>query len=93
MLSFVAGYIDSSTYLALFGVFVAQVTGSLVIAGVQIVKSEPPHLQDAGARLRLFRGGARPSLGGALPRRGLLGLVIGGLLLLVFDRQPKQPDR
>jgi hypothetical protein len=25
--------------------------------------------------------------------RGLLGLVIGGLLLLVFDRQPKQPDR
>jgi len=32
-------------------------------------------------------------LGGALPRRGLLGLVIGRLILLVFDRQPKQPDR
>ena len=54
-----------------------------------------PRAQQSGARLRLFRGGARPSLGGALPhpRRGLLGLVIGGLLLLVFDQQPKQPDR
>ena len=41
VLSFVAGYVDSSTYLALFGVFVAQVTGSFVIAGVQFVRSEP----------------------------------------------------
>src|SRR5947209_3484204 len=30
VLSFVAGYVDSCTYLALFGVFVAQVTGSFV---------------------------------------------------------------
>ncbi|MGD0533269.1 MAG: DUF1275 family protein [Methyloceanibacter sp.] len=28
VLSFVAGYVDSCTYLGLFGVFVAQVTGS-----------------------------------------------------------------
>jgi uncharacterized membrane protein YoaK (UPF0700 family) len=32
LLSFVAGYVDSYTYLALFGLFVAQVTGSFVIA-------------------------------------------------------------
>jgi uncharacterized membrane protein YoaK (UPF0700 family) len=37
LLSFVAGYVDSCTFLALFGVFVAQVTGSFVIAGAQLV--------------------------------------------------------
>ena len=43
LLSFVAGYVDSYTYLALFGLFVAQVTGSFVIAGAEIVR------HDAGA--------------------------------------------
>ena len=37
MLSFVAGYIDSYTFLALYGLFVAQVTGSFVTAGAQFV--------------------------------------------------------
>ena len=37
LLSFVAGYVDSYTYLALFGLFVAQVTGSFVIAGAELV--------------------------------------------------------
>jgi uncharacterized membrane protein YoaK (UPF0700 family) len=41
VLSFVAGYVDSCTYLGLFGVFVAQVTGSFVLAGAQFVRSEP----------------------------------------------------
>jgi len=41
VLSFVAGYVDSCTYLGLFGVFVAQVTGSFVLGGTQFVKSEP----------------------------------------------------
>ena len=41
VLRFVAGYVDSCTYLGLFGVFVAQVTGSFVLAGSQLVKSEP----------------------------------------------------
>ena len=41
LLSFVAGYVDSCTYLGLFGVFVAQVTGSFVLAGALFVKSEP----------------------------------------------------
>jgi uncharacterized membrane protein YoaK (UPF0700 family) len=37
LLSFVAGYLDSYTYLSLFGLFVAQVTGSFVIAGAEFV--------------------------------------------------------
>jgi uncharacterized membrane protein YoaK (UPF0700 family) len=37
LLSFVAGYIDSYTFLALFGLFVAQVTGSFVTAGAEFV--------------------------------------------------------
>ncbi|HEY2529451.1 MAG TPA: YoaK family protein [Xanthobacteraceae bacterium] len=40
LLSFVAGYIDSYTYLALFGLFAAQVTGSFVIAGAELVTRE-----------------------------------------------------
>src|SRR6516225_1828095 len=37
LLSFVAGYLDSYTYLSLFGLFAAQVTGSFVIAGAELV--------------------------------------------------------
>ena len=35
-LSFVAGYVDSYTFLALFGLFVAQVTGSFVIGATAV---------------------------------------------------------
>ena len=41
LLSFVAGYVDGCTYLALFGLFVAQVTGSFVLAGAQLVTHDP----------------------------------------------------
>jgi uncharacterized membrane protein YoaK (UPF0700 family) len=40
LLSFVAGYVDSSTYLALFGFFVAQLTGSFVTVGAQVAQHE-----------------------------------------------------
>src|ERR1700692_530409 len=40
LLSFVAGYVDSYTYLALFGLFAAQVTGSFVIAGAELVTDD-----------------------------------------------------
>jgi uncharacterized membrane protein YoaK (UPF0700 family) len=41
LLSFVAGYVDGCMYLALFGLFVAQVTGSFVLAGAQLVTRDP----------------------------------------------------
>jgi uncharacterized membrane protein YoaK (UPF0700 family) len=40
LLSFVAGYVDSYTYLALFGLFVAQITGSFIIAGAELVRHD-----------------------------------------------------
>jgi uncharacterized membrane protein YoaK (UPF0700 family) len=40
LLSFTAGFVDSCTALALFGLFVAQVTGSFVLAAVALVTHE-----------------------------------------------------
>jgi hypothetical protein len=40
LLSFIAGFVDSCTALALFGLFVAQVTGSFVLAAVVFVTHE-----------------------------------------------------
>src|ERR1700727_2893 len=37
LLSFAAGYVDSYTFLAPFGLFVAQVTRSFVTAGAQFI--------------------------------------------------------
>ena len=44
LLSFVAGYIDSVTFLGLYGIFVAQMTGSFVLAGTQLVANEQGYL-------------------------------------------------
>src|SRR2546421_2928719 len=40
LLSFTAGFVDACTFLALFGLFVAQVTGSFVIVGAEFVAHE-----------------------------------------------------
>jgi len=46
VLSVVAGYVDSCTYLGLFGVFVAQVTGSFVLAGALFSRPNQARLRN-----------------------------------------------
>jgi uncharacterized membrane protein YoaK (UPF0700 family) len=89
LLSFVAGYVDSYTYLALFGLFAAQVTGSFVIAGAELVT------HDYGISGKLLAivsfvgaAAATAALIAAARRRGLAALpwMLGleAVLLAVF---------
>ena len=71
LLSFVAGYVDSSTFLALFGFFVAQLTGSFVTVGAQIAQREP------GILLTIF----------AIPTFVIAGVATTLLVALVGDRR------
>jgi len=59
LLSFVAGYVDSCTFLALFGLYVAQLTGSFVLVGTETV------VHDAGFAIKLL----------AIPMFGLAGAL------------------
>ena len=40
LLAFIAGFVDICAYFALFGIFVAQLTGSFVLAGVRLVSGQ-----------------------------------------------------
>jgi uncharacterized membrane protein YoaK (UPF0700 family) len=89
MLSIVAGYVDSCTYLGLFGVFVAQVTGSFVLAGTQFIKSEPGALAKLLAiPFFFFAGMAVTMLAHSMrerPRAALAwSLVVECILLIGF---------
>jgi uncharacterized membrane protein YoaK (UPF0700 family) len=48
LLAFTAGFVDACTFLALFGLFVAQVTGSFVVVGAEFVT------HDAGVLIKVL---------------------------------------
>jgi uncharacterized membrane protein YoaK (UPF0700 family) len=89
LLSLVAGYVDSITFLALFGFFAAQVTGSFVVAAAELV------VDDRGVAAKMlaipaFMVGAGIAAAIIIARRGAtrssLPLVFGleALLLAAF---------
>src|SRR5215471_12035537 len=98
LLSFTAGFIDSFTVLALFGLFVAQVTGSFVLTAVAIVTNEQGALTKVLAiPVFLLAGVATTILAVMLERRGraplpwVLGLecaVLTGFLLAALIGAP-----
>ena len=98
LLSFAAGFIDSFTVLTLFGLFVAQVTGSFVLMAVAFVKNEQGSLVKALAvPVFLLAGVTTTILAVVLERRRraalpwILGLecaVLTGFLLTILISAP-----
>jgi uncharacterized membrane protein YoaK (UPF0700 family) len=100
LLSLVAGWVDSCTFLALFGLFVAQVTGSFVDAGAQIAGKEQgfllitfaiPIFLVAGAVTTLLvvstddRGASPLAWSLALESALLIGFLVAGIVGSPFD--------
>src|SRR5208282_5436270 len=103
VLSVVAGYVDSCTYLGLFGIFVAQATGSFVLAGTAFVNSEPgafakmlaiPSFFVAGMAVTLLVHPLRERPRAALTRSlGLECLLLIGLVAACLAGTPfRGPD-
>jgi uncharacterized membrane protein YoaK (UPF0700 family) len=98
LLSFTAGFIDSFTVLALFGLFVAQVTGSFALTAVAIATNEQGALTKVLAvPVFLLAGGTTTIVAVMLERRGraplpwVLGLeclVLSGFLLVALIGAP-----
>jgi len=105
LLSFAAGYVDACTFLALFGLYVAQVTGSFVVAGAELVAHDEGFLIKILAIPVFFAAGLFTTiLAEVLRRRGrsalvwtlalecalLAALLVLGLLV-PFTRDPNAP--
>lgn len=103
LLSLVAGYVDSITFLALFGFFAAQVTGSFVVAAAELVVDDrgvlakmlaiPAFILGAGiaALIIIARRGAKRS---SLPLVfGLEALLLAAFVALLLYAWPiDDPD-
>lgn len=77
LLSFTAGFVDACTFLALFGLFVAQVTGSFVVVGAEFVHHDEGFLIKVLAIPVFFGAGVFTTiLAEVLRRRGLPALAL-----------------
>ncbi len=103
LLSFVAGYVDSITFLALFGFFAAQVTGSFVVAAAELVVDDrgvaakmlaiPAFMLGAGfaaAIIIVRRGGRKSSLPLVFALEALL--LAGFVALMLYSWPIADPD-
>lgn len=76
LLSFAAGYVDACTFLALFGLYVAQVTGSFVLLGAEFFAHEQGFLiKVLGIPVFFAAGVFTTILAEVLRRRGHAPLV------------------
>lgn len=76
LLSFAAGYVDACTFFALFGLYVAQVTGSFVVMGAEFVAHDEGFLIKVLAIPVFFGAGVFTTiLAEMLRRRGLPALA------------------
>jgi uncharacterized membrane protein YoaK (UPF0700 family) len=77
LLSFTAGFVDACTFFALFGLFVAQVTGSFVIAGAEFVHHDEGFLIKVLAIPVFFGAGVFTTIfAEVLRRRALPALAV-----------------
>lgn len=86
LLAFVGGAVDACTFFALFGLFVAQLTGSFVTIGIQLVRYEPaPVIHLLALPLFFLAGVATALLSRSFARQALaLALAVETVLLAVF---------
>jgi len=105
LLSFTAGYVDAVTFLALFGLYVAQVTGSFVVAGAEFVAHDESFLIKVLAIPMFFAAGVFTTVFAEVLRRkgynalawalALEGVLLASLLILgllvPFTRDPNAP--
>jgi uncharacterized membrane protein YoaK (UPF0700 family) len=102
ILSIVAGYVDSCTFLGIFGLFVAQVTGSFVQTGTALVVHDPGMLTKILAIPFFFFGCAIAAVAVSVARErgdsarswsfGLEALLLACFLIVAVAASPLQPS-
>jgi uncharacterized membrane protein YoaK (UPF0700 family) len=96
LLGFIAGFVDICAYFSLFGIFVAQLTGSFVLAGVRLVSGQHELMTLAAIPCFFVAGGVATALAVACAPSGrslpwVLGLecvLLTAMLALMIACSP-----